>query len=326
MSTPASFSVIIIGGGIGGLTTALSLAHHIPNLKHITVYEQAAAYGEIGAGIGIGVNAGRVLRRLGVYDAAAAISGTRGGIHRQLRRWDNGGEIVTVHAMDDGAVGVRQLSVHRAELLDVLLSKIRATRCAELVTDKRAVGVEATDSQATVRFADGTTVSADLVVAADGIHSALRQQLASDESDTPVRYSGRIAYRGLLPLSAVADAWPYDSYAVSWLGRDRHFLVFPVSRNETLNVVAFVTKPEAELGDLRESWSATAPRAELEAEFEGWEPTVQRVIRAMGPEVGKWKLNDRDMLGRWVYLGGRVVLAGDAAHAMLPHQGAFLLY
>ncbi|KAL2016666.1 hypothetical protein VTK56DRAFT_3210 [Thermocarpiscus australiensis] len=329
MSSPSSFSVIIIGGGIGGLTMALSLAHHVPSLSQITVYEQAPAYGEIGAGIGIGVNAGRILKRLGVYDAAAAISGSRNGVHRQLRRWDNGDEIVTVRAMDQPpqAGGVRQLSVHRAELLDVLLDRIRETGCARLVTDKRAVGVDDDDAEggggrATVRFADGTTASADLVVAADGIHSALRAQLAKG-IDTPVHYSGRIAYRGLVPLSAVAEDWPYDSFAVSWLGRDKHFLVFPIcGGNKMLNVVAFVSKPESELGDLRESWSSTAPRADLEAAFEGWEPTVQRIIRAMGPRPSKWKLNDRDLLEKWVYCGGRVVLAGDAAHAMLPHQGS----
>jgi salicylate hydroxylase len=323
MASPGSFSVIIVGGGIGGLTMALSIAHHVPGLKQITVYEQAPQYGEIGAGIGIGVNAGRILKRLGVYDDANAISGNRNGVHRQLRRWDTGEEIVTVRAMDETEDGVRQLSVHRAELLDVLLAKIKATGCAQLVTNKRAVEVvDSSDTQATVRFADGSSASANLIVAADGIHSALRQQLAKG-IDTPVHYSGRIAYRGLLPLSAVADDWPYDSYAVSWLGRDKHFLVFPISQNKTLNVVAFVTKPEAELGDLRESWSSTAPRSDLEAAFAGWEPTVQRIIRAMGPNPSKWKLNDRDLLGQWVYMGGKVVLAGDAAHAMLPHQGAF---
>ncbi|KAL1844978.1 hypothetical protein VTK73DRAFT_1395 [Phialemonium thermophilum] len=101
MPSPSSFSVAIVGGGIGGLTMALSIAHHVPGLRDITVYEQAPAYKEIGAGIGIGVNAGRILKRLGVYDAAEAISGWRNGIHRSLRRWDDGREIVTVRAMDE---------------------------------------------------------------------------------------------------------------------------------------------------------------------------------------------------------------------------------
>ncbi|KAL7810569.1 hypothetical protein V8C44DRAFT_332563 [Trichoderma aethiopicum] len=324
--TPSTFTIAIIGGGIGGLSMALSLSTQIPQLsRNITVYEQAPAYKEIGAGIGIGVNASRILKRYGVYPAADAISGDRNGIHRSLRRWDNGEEIVSVGAMDDDSSdGVRQLSVHRAEFLQVLYDHLRATSEARLETNKRAVEIIDEQGKATtIRFADGSTASADLVIACDGIHSAVRRQFnGNDPSDLHPRYSGRVCYRGLLPLSAVERGWPYDSFAVSWLGPDRHFLVFPISRNKTLNVVAFVTKPETELGDLRESWSSTAPRAEVEAEFAGWEDTVQRIVRAMEPRPGKWKLNDRELLDQWVYLDGRVVLSGDAAHAMLPHQGS----
>ncbi|RFU75584.1 hypothetical protein TARUN_6644 [Trichoderma arundinaceum] len=325
LATPDTFTVAIIGGGIGGLAMALSLATQVPSLRNITVYEQAPAYKEIGAGIGIGVNAGRILKRYGVFDAANAISGDRNGIHRSLRRWDNGDEIVSVSAMDDEESngGVRQLSVHRAEFLQVLYEHIRDTTCAKLETNKKAVEIvdDPKGGKATVHFADGTSTSADLVIACDGIHSNVRRQL-SKASDLMPRYSGRVCYRGLLPMAAVAEDWPYDSFAISWLGPDRHFLVFPISQNKTLNVVAFVSKSESELGDLKESWSSTAPRSEVEAEFAGWEETVQRVVRSMEPNPGKWKLNDRELLDQWVYLGGKVVLSGDAAHAMLPHQGS----
>ena len=113
---------------------------------------------------------------------------------------------------------------------------------------------------------------------------------------------------------------------MSWLAPDKHFLVFPISRNKTLNVVAFVTKPESELGDLKESWTSSAPREELEREYQGWEPTVSAVIREMEARPGKWRLNDRELLEQWTYFEGKVVLAGDAAHAMLPHQGLFQLF
>ncbi|PNP38259.1 mannitol 1-phosphate dehydrogenase [Trichoderma gamsii] len=324
-AAPDTFSVAILGGGIGGLAMALSLTTQVPSLKNITVYEQAPAYKEIGAGIGIGVNASRILKRYGVYDAANAISGDRNGIHRSLRRWDNGDEIVSVGAMDEEASngGVRQLSVHRAELLQVLYEHLRDTTCAKLETDKRAVEIieDQKGGKAVIHFADGTHVSADLVIACDGIHSNVRRQF-SKGNDLMPRYSGRVCYRGLLPMSAVEEDWPYDSFAVSWLGPSRHFLVFPISQNKTLNVVAFVSKTEAELGALKESWSSTAPRSEVEAEFSGWDETVQKVVRAMEPRPGKWKLNDRELLDQWVYLGGKVVLGGDAAHAMLPHQGS----
>jgi salicylate hydroxylase len=327
--SPSSFTVAIIGGGIGGLTMALSLSNHVPSLNNITVYEQAPAYREIGAGIGIGVNAGRILKRLGVYDRANAISGDRNGIHRSLRRWDNGDEIVTVNAMDNEATngGVRQLSVHRAELLEVLYEQIRRTGCARLETNKRAVEVVEQPETGTVlvRFADGSSTVANLVIGCDGIHSSIRAQVAK-AVDTPPHYSGRIAYRGLLPLATIADDWPYDSFAISWLAPNKHFLLFPISSNRTLNVVAFVSKPESALGDLKESWTSSAPRKELEDEFAGWDPIVQRVIRAMEPRPGKWKINDRELLSQWCFMGGKVVLSGDAAHAMLPHQGMSLFH
>lgn len=137
---PAALQLSIIGGGIGGLSCALSLLHHNPALS-ITIYEQASAYTEIGAGVGIGVNAARILHAIGVGPAANAISGTRNRIHRTLRRWDDGGEIVTVSAdFDEGEI--RQLSVHRAELLEVLLEGVRATGRVELYTGKKCVRVE----------------------------------------------------------------------------------------------------------------------------------------------------------------------------------------
>ena len=334
-----NFKVAIIGGGIGGLTAALSLSTLVSSLKDITVYEQAEAYREIGAGIGIGVNAGRILRELGVYEKAIAISGERSGVHRSLRRWDNGVEIVSVGAMDEAngdRPGVRQLSVHRAEFLDVLCDEIRLRKCAKLETNKRAMRVEVRlvfqneepnltimsqeqDSDTVlITFADNSTATANLVVACDGIHSSVRSQFAVDKP----RYSGRVAYRGLLPLSSISSSWPYSSYAVSWLAHDKHFLVFPISQNQTMNVVAFVTRPESELGDLEESWTSHAPKEQLAKEYEGWEETVQRIIQHMKPTVSKWKLNDRDPLSQWSYLDGKVLLMGDAAHAMLPHQGS----
>ena len=139
MVPTTGFKVAIIGGGIGGLTCALSLAQQCPGIE-IDVYEQAAQYKEIGAGVGIGVNAAKILHRLGLGKAANAISGERNNIHRSLRRWDNGGEIVTVDAAFDQEE-IRQLSVHRAELLDILFEAIRERGVATLHNNKRSVQV-----------------------------------------------------------------------------------------------------------------------------------------------------------------------------------------
>jgi salicylate hydroxylase len=139
---PQEFKVAIVGGGIGGLACALSLSHHCPGIQ-IDVYEQAVRYSEIGAGVGIGVNAAKILHRLGVGKDANAISGWRNDIHRTVRRWDNGEEIVTIGAeFDEGEV--MQLSVHRAELLEILYQAIKTRGIAKLHTAKRCVKVEVT--------------------------------------------------------------------------------------------------------------------------------------------------------------------------------------
>lgn len=168
-----------------------------------------------------------------------------------------------------------------------------------------------------IEFQDGTVAPADLVVGCDGVHSIVRSQFASDKPE----YSGHIAYRGLVPISEIKDWWGFDHYSVTWLGKNRHFLCFPIAGTETLNIVAFVAEKEENLGDLRESWTALGNRAELFEAFQGFEERVQKLIALMPEQPSKWLINDRQPLDQWVYQGGKVVLLGDAAHAMTPHQG-----
>lgn len=131
----ATNRIAIVGGGIGGLCAALQLHHYCNDDNiHIDVYEQAAQYSEIGAGVGIGVNAAKLLHRIGIDDALNAIAGYRQGIWISFRRFDNGGEIVTVPA-DDTKV-IRQAPVHRAEFLDLLLKTVRERKAATLHTKK----------------------------------------------------------------------------------------------------------------------------------------------------------------------------------------------
>jgi salicylate hydroxylase len=142
--SPDAFHIAIVGGGIGGLTTALSLSTYSPQLTNITVYEQSPEYGEVGAGIGIGIQAGRILHKLGVYEALDAISGGRNGIHRSTRQWDNDEPIVDVPAPNSEGIegGIRQLWLHRAELLEVLYTELRRKGCAKLEASKRVIELE----------------------------------------------------------------------------------------------------------------------------------------------------------------------------------------
>jgi salicylate hydroxylase len=173
-----------------------------------------------------------------------------------------------------------------------------------------------------IDFENGSNAKANLVIGCDGIHSATRAQFTTDNPD----YSGRIAYRGLVPISEIEDWWGFPTYSVTWLGKNRHFLCFPISQNKTLNIVAFVAEKEENLGDLKESWTALGRREEVYEAFEGFEEKVQKLIGLMEEEPSKWLINDRKPLDQWVYLSGKAILLGDAAHAMTPHQGRFKLH
>lgn len=169
-------------------------------------------------------------------------------------------------------------------------------------------------------FADGTTAEADLLLGSDGIHSEVRKQFVTGSA----LYSGKIAYRGVVPVDKLPspDTWPGRSQAVMWLARHKHFLVFPISRTRSLNIVAFAAKREDEIPDLRESWTSTCDRAELEADFADCEATVQAIIRLMPARPSKWRINDHEPVAQWTFWGGKVALLGDACHATTPHQGA----
>ena len=127
--------VAIIGGGIGGLCTALSLHHHCGSLLEINVYEQAPQYKEIGAGVGVGNNAAKLLHKIGIGEEVSKIAGKRSGIWITFRKFDDGSDVVTVPSVD--TEDVKTLPVHRAEFLDLLIAIVKQRKAARLHTNSR---------------------------------------------------------------------------------------------------------------------------------------------------------------------------------------------
>lgn len=292
--------VVIVGGGIGGLFAANALIAH--GLE-VSVYEQAPALGEVGAGVYITPNAVRQLERVGLA-AAVQTRGARVGDKSRYFRHD-GTPIAPVQVAD--ASGWQAcFGMHRADIVDFLAGALPrgVVHCGH-----RAIGFEEARDTARVHFANGASAQGDVVVGADGIHSALRPHVFA--ASTPV-FHGTVAYRGLVTRQRLPD-WPMDRWQM-WAGPAKHFLVFPVRRGEMVNYVGFVPADE----EMQESWSAAGDPDALRREFEGWDPRIGTVLGQVD-ETFRWALYDREPLPTWSK--GRLTLLGDAAHPMTPNLG-----
>jgi salicylate hydroxylase len=196
--------------------------------------------------------------------------------------------------------------MHRADLLNVLAASLPP---GTIRTGHLCIGFEQDAAAARLKFANGETVEADIVIAADGIHSVLQKYVVEP---TPPEYSRVRAYRGLIPREKL-PGWRQEAQQV-WMGDGKHFMVYPVRSGRLLNYVGFVPSKNA----TTESWSAIGDRDELASSFDGWDPRVVRLLEAV-ESCFWWGLYDRMPLASWTK--GRLVLLGDAAHAMLPHLG-----
>ncbi|MCS0634148.1 FAD-dependent monooxygenase [Streptomyces sp. LP05-1] len=324
---PATPHILVAGGGVAGLTTALALHH--AGYERITVVEAAREIKPVGAGLNLMPNAVRELDALGVLDALAA-----GAVRtRELRYYHRSGGLIARE--DRGtAAGYRwpQLSVHRGHLQLVLAGAVRARLgAAAIVGGVRVTGVDPRpDGRPRVRLAhrDGSrqglaTLEPDLLIGADGIRSAVRAALRPDEGEPP--WKGTLIWRGVSRMAAARTA-PYMVIA----GDDRRKAVlYPLTEptpgrsevlvNWALALPAAEAYPRGPGPDLpRGDWNRPVPVARFAPHYEGWEFGGWRVPEVLRAADGafEYPMADREPLTRWSL--GRTTLVGDAAHAMYP--------
>ena len=296
--------IAIIGGGIGGLTAALALSQ---NSHDITVFERSAGIREIGAGVQISPNAGRLLHSLGL---GAAYSEVSVNPHRVvLRRWEDD-SIIRATDLDESFLSQHQVplaNVARNELVEIIGDAVAARTNVTMKFSTHVVAVEPGDSSSVVLFSDGSSQSFDIVIGADGIHSVVRPCVGG--IDKP-RFSGSAAYRALVPRSAVEDL-PID--VTNRMGPDRHVVSYFIGRNRShLNLVCISPEDSWE----SESWTEQGTMEDLYSRFEGWSPDFLSLLGRVEEPVFRWALYDREPLEQWGL--GTTTLLGDACHPMLP--------
>ena len=307
MSTAAT--ILIAGGGIGGLAAAVGLAAKgVPSL----VLEKAPTLGEIGAGIQLGPNAFHAFDYLGVGDITRAMA-----VHiDRLRLMDAmAGEEIT--SIDLGApfrarFGNPYAVIHRGDLHGVFLRACRESPLIALRTGAEVIGYEQEGGAVTARLADGERVAGAALIGADGLWSRIRRQVVGDG---PPRVSGHTTYRSVIPTERMPEDLRWNA-ATLWAGPKSHIVHYPLRGWELFNLVV-TCHNDAPVPVAGRPVAA----AEVMRGFEHIHPRARSIIRH-GADWKLWVLCDRDPVANWAE--GRVALLGDAAHPMLQYfaQGA----
>src|SRR5690606_6949565 len=295
--------VAVVGAGMGGLTAAAALGRVGLDA---TVYEQAGEFSRVGAGIHVAANAVKVLLGLGLPEQTL---NTRAFINSVTmhRRFDTGEVTGTI---DHGEESVRLYGApyttwHRGDLHEALLDLVPA---AVVQRGRKVIGVEVSSSAATLKFADGSAESADVIIASDGVHSPIRDELFEAP---PPRFTQRVAYRAVVSREAVAD--PDLDESCKWWGPDRHLVHYYVSGGREIAFTTSVPDPTWHI----DSWSATGDVRTLREEFSAFHPRVRRILDAV-EQVHRWAIYAHDPLPTWH--AGPVVLIGDACHTTTPYM------
>ncbi|KAF9554206.1 salicylate hydroxylase [Agrocybe pediades] len=315
------FDVAIVGGGMCGLACAIGLAKS--GIK-VAVFEAAAAFEQVGAGVGLGPNSLRALKGLDIFDAVLTksdqpkpttrlfvfVEGT--GSHKQI--FD--------YAESSGVKNCEGLGIYRPAFLDALMPLLDP---ACISFNKHCTAVEELPSgRQLVHFSDGTTHETDLVIGADGIKSVTRKKVVGDGNDC-LGFSGTYAYRGLIPmdqLKAAGVQTPVETRPYCYVGLGKHIITFPIKGGTVLNVVAFDSSahPGHLLPERPHPWVEIVSTKEIVGGWESWGDEVQAIVSHLR-NPSRWSIHTLHPPLK-TYVSKRVVLVGDSAHAMLPHLGA----
>ena len=302
----------IIGGGIGGLSTALCALRFG---HQVTILEQAPKLENIGAGLQLSPNAMRVLCAMGLDEVLKPVVFEPDSIEARMGR--SGRSIFNVPLKDYAQQNWKApyYHIHRADLINALREALVRQSPKSLHLAKRAVSYKSLGDQVKVHIDKAAPMVFDLLVGADGIHSAIRQQMLGSD---PARFTGNVAWRAVVPKAQLGALCPPPTACV-WMGRGRHAVTYHINGGDYVNFVGVVEREDWQ----KEGWREKGDKTDLISDFSGWHTVITNLIDHMNEDgLYRWALFDRPPLNKWV--DGRVVLQGDAAHPMLPFlaQGA----
>jgi salicylate hydroxylase len=296
--------IAIVGGGLAGLAATKALTEFGFEAE---VFERASTLAEIGAGINISPQAVKALRAIGLGDTVLAVA----NVHPDTFTFDmHTGDLLNHQDAREtlARYGEPWLTFHRADLMGALASGLDPAR---IHLDHRLAAIEERPRSAVLTFANGATHEADVVVAADGVHSVVRRALYGDDDPT---YTGQMVWRALLQGSDVPPEVLAPSGHIQWLGAGRHFFAYYLRGRDVVNIV---TQEDTEKW-VAEGWSTPGDPDEMRASFPNPEPKLAKLLSIV-TECSKWGLFTRPLTDRWGR--GQIQLIGDAAHAMVPNAG-----